>query len=95
MSDKRLEKAWAEWSAVALPQHAPLQQRASMRTAFMCGAACVLSAVMRENSSEEETQEYIKSVSRELLQFMAVLHEGMRIRVAHEAALATKTNGGH
>ena len=87
VTKKNLESAWLDWSAAALPPQAPLAQRASMRTAFMCGAACLLSG-MTECDTPEKFDAHVAAATEELVQFMAVLHEGMKVRIAHDAAVS-------
>jgi len=49
----QVEQLWRKWSAAAIPDKAPLPQRAALKTAFMAGAATMLTTVLH-------TEEQIK-----------------------------------
>lgn len=63
-------KSWDEWSARALPADAPVNQRVSMKTAFMCGAAIAL----REVIEAQDQPTRIQLLGAEIQQFIALFN---------------------
>ena len=61
-------KSWEEWSRMALPEGAPVNQRVAMKTAFMCGAAIALQTITE--SQDQPTK--IVLMNEELQEFIAM-----------------------
>lgn len=65
-----MESAWGRWSSHALPGQTSLSQRASMKTAFMSGAALLLWMVLEAGDEQERV---VTDLGEELTTFVSIL----------------------
>lgn len=82
-----IEQAWAKWASAALSPEAPLQQRVSMKTAFMCGAGVMLGQVLTADAIPQDSVlgQRIVALGDELAAFMRMIEAGMSARQRADA----------
>jgi hypothetical protein len=51
--DESITIAWEKWSANALHPNTPINQRVSMKAAFLCGASCMLKIIVDSQDQPE------------------------------------------
>jgi hypothetical protein len=82
-----MEQLWASWATAALPSSASLQQRASMKTAFMSGAATMLGQILSSGQipRDSDVGQSCERLGGQLAEFMRIIQSGIEVRQRHDA----------
>lgn len=69
--EKAIEAAWRFFANATIPNHAPINQRMCMRTAFFCGVEIIFAKVMdiinKGDAATDEDIAWLESVAKELI----------------------------